>query len=212
MHRSTPLLITLFLNLGISALTGAARADSMISGAGPVSTRTISPSQSCHLYTDYAVRVTHDPERIGQHLNLFKFAPGGDAAKTCNLPASQASFNLRNDNANWFIGMSGRYLFVESGTRQDLRRLRIYDLDKKAVSYSADYFGHAVLLNGLFLSFNKYMQELRNPLTDRDRNICPQAGQWIGVGQRVGLYTPYRLDLSTGQDAAVGPALCVSMQ
>lgn len=213
MLRHMPALLpgVLSLLLSVSLTAQAQESDSFISGASPLSTRKLSATQSCHVYAGYVVRVTADTSMAGSHLSVFSFAPGADVAKTCGLQASQAAFNLRNDNANWLFGLSGKYLFVDSGTGTGTRGLRVFDIKQGKAVYSTDYYDSTpvVLEQGRYLSLDKYLQIQEGPMSAVEKELCPES---VKENTTIfGWVKGARLDLSTLKETPIGNLKCKPM-
>lgn len=181
-------------------------------GTEAFTTLKLSQTQTCQIYSHYAVRVTASQTVAGEYLNVFKMTPGADPIKVCTTAASQAVFNLREEEANWLVGISDQYLFIDQGTGPSLRHLVVLDIEKGKRLYESVYEGDFNLDGKRYLSFDKVMKGPADSLTAADKKACPQAPQWRKLGFGAAWITRYRLDLQTGKATPTGKLSCVQIQ
>ena len=113
---------------------------------------------------------------------------------------------VANADNNDFFGISGNYIFIDTGTSVESRGLEIYDLSANNAKTVFEYNGDPKLIDARYLLFDS-PSEKPGPIKS-----CKEAAKWKRQGGGVGWVQGQRLDLQTMKKTSVGPLRCIYMQ
>jgi hypothetical protein len=161
---------------------------------------------ACYVYDKYVVFVTEDSETVGEQIKVALRQPQADPAKSCDVKAAKTYLLIPNDDANFFFGLAGDYLFIDSGTGPEPRGLTIYSLSKKKKVYTDSYSQPITLGKDRRLDFYKPSEK------DGDLKDCREASKWQAEQLGVGWDQRVILDLTTMREMTVGRLRCSPRQ
>lgn len=160
----------------------------------------------CYVFKNYVVR-TAGGEDVGEDIFVYKHTAETTAAVVKYCGTEEAPYlSVKNPDANYFIGLSGKYLFVDSGTSVESRGLEIYDLNSKKSVYSTEYRDEIEVQAGRYVTFAKPSAK---PGAVKN---CREAAKWKKQGLGVGWVQNAKLDLQTLKSTPVGALRCVAQQ
>lgn len=157
----------------------------------------------CLVFSKYVVK-TIQGEDIGESVSVYKRGAATSLESSCQT-ANPAYLEV-NDSENYFYGLSGSRLFIDSGTSVESRGLEIYDLGSRKSIFNESYSGDAKLVDGKFVVFDS-PSDRKGPL-----KTCKEAAKWKRDGGGVGWVQGKRLDLQTLKVINVGTLRCIYMQ
>jgi hypothetical protein len=163
-------------------------------------------AHTCYAYEKYVVFVTEDTEGVGEQIKVALRQPQAAAAKSCDMKAAKTYYLIPNDDANFFFGLAGDYLFVDSGTGPEPRGLYIFDLSKKKKIYTDSYSQPITLGKDGRLDYYKPSEK------DGALKDCREAKKWQADQLGVGWDQRVILDLATLREVAVGKLRCSPRQ
>lgn len=158
----------------------------------------------CLVFDKYVVK-TISSEAVGEDIRVFRRAASTDAEAACDSRAA-AYYTIKNADANYFVGLFGEYVFVDSGTGADGRGLEIFNLKSKKSIYSTEYYDELELRDGRFFIYDKFSE------TKGALRTCRQAAQWKKDGFSIGWVRQSKLDLQTLKETPVGAIRCRAFQ
>lgn len=139
----------------------------------------------CHESPAYLVAEGATGE-VGTHF-LVKYKTGDGPAPVCEYVVKPGDFELRNQDAEYFLALQDDLLILDSGTGPEPRGLIIWDLKKRSKVFSGSY-SDATVGKG----FIEFWQE---SAAANEAN-CPQAGEWREAGLGAAIETRVRLSLA----------------
>jgi len=92
---------------------------------------------TCHDGDRYRV-VSKPAESAGQHL-IARKKVRGDEIKPCLYSAQEGDFEIRNEDADYFLALRGSLLILDRGTAPEPRVLILWDIEKRMKVYSGTY-------------------------------------------------------------------------
>jgi len=100
-------------------------------------------------------------------------------------------YELKNSDANYFVGISNNFLFIDNGTGPDARDIFIYDLSKRKEVYRLGYNKDIIgIKEGRYFEY-----WIGEPATKRQ---CPDSYDELKQGgNQPSIETVIRLDLKT---------------
>jgi len=139
----------------------------------------------CHESPSYLI-VEGQTGEVGTHF-LVKYKSKKNQSSACEYSVKPGDFEIRNELAEYFLGLQGDLLILDSGTGPDPRGLFIWDLKKKKKVYSGRY-SEAKIEPG----YIKFWIET-GVATDEN---CPDAKEWSAGGLGAAIETRVRLDFA----------------
>jgi hypothetical protein len=125
----------------------------------------------------------------------------GDARRSCSPDSLATDFVVRNEWAEYFAGLRGHFLVLDSGTGSDVRGLVVFNLRTRRRTFAGPYVGLEPGVRGDTLGiWQPY--ELPQP-----RPGCPVVG---GLGH--GADSLVWLDLRAGTTRFAGRVRCATRQ
>jgi len=157
---------------------------------------------ACYIYDSFTVISRAARGSVGSD-TLVK--AGGQGSKTsCKWEESGALMIIRNRDAEYFFGISGSFLFIDSGTGADSRTFMVYDLGKKKKVFSSLYSGVPVISGNVLLFWI--------PSGAANKAGCPDYDTWTASGLSVVKESEVRLDLLSMEHAPTGRSRCSARQ
>lgn len=121
-------IVTIIGVLGIAA--GTAHAQAAIFDSVQV-VRT--PRSNCYRTALYTVVEVARTEEVGSDHFI------GNATRPCDADSLAADFVVRNEWAEYFAGLRGHFLILDSGTGPDMRGLLVFDLQTRRRTFQGLY-------------------------------------------------------------------------
>jgi hypothetical protein len=160
---------------------------------------------NCFIFPNYLVR-TRSSDDGGSNVNVFAWDPSLAGEKEPCETKRKPVLMVANADNNDFFGISGNYVFIDTGTSVESRGLEIYDLSANNAKTVFEYHGDPKLTEGRYLSFDSPSVKA-GPIKS-----CKQAAEWKRQGGGVGWVQSERVDLQTMKKTSVGPLRCVYQQ
>jgi len=170
-----------------------------------VSVATAEEKATCHESSRYMI-VEGDTGGVGTNF-LIKYKRQKGEPPVCKYVVKPGDFEIPNEEAEYFFGLQGKLLILDSGTGPEHRGLIIWDLSKKKKIYTGTYAGEeeeAKIKPG-------YMEFWLETGRATDEN-CPKAKEWWANGLGAAIETWVRLDLSDFTVTKSSKTRCVSRQ
>ncbi len=153
-------------------------------------------SAMCHLYASYTVIVRERQDALGS--DIFVRPP---AQASCAADSLPGDYVFRNEWAEYFLGLRGDYLVLDSGTGPDLRGLIIIDLRTRRRVFQGSYVELEIAPSPELLGvWQGYELE------------TPRAGCQTTPGLVPGVDSLVWLDLRTGRTRFAGQVRCAQRQ
>jgi hypothetical protein len=158
---------------------------------------------SCYLYPGYIVIAWEYPDQEGP-VAIVRKRDSSNALESpnCSPDSLPGDFIVYNDWAEYFAGMWGDLLLIDSGT-SDIRSLFFYDVPSKKKVLSVDGVGET---EGWIDSVTVRIWVLSG--TGMPRSLCPDIPEIFGVG----VDSLFALNLKTLSLKALGPWRCNQLQ
>jgi hypothetical protein len=106
-----------------------------------------SGNKTCLIFSDVVVITEAYSEQVGSDVYLYRVKAKKPYKNFCGVKDKKADFALKNEGAEYFYGIHGDYLFIDSGTAPR-RWLFIYSISNKKKLKSTQYDGRGFRLVG----------------------------------------------------------------
>ena len=156
----------------------------------------------CHDEGRYRV-IARPTDRVGTDF-LVKQLVRGRSVPACKYLPRAGDLEIRNESAEYFLGLQGDILVLDSGTAPEPRGLVLWNLATRQKVYTGSY-AQPVKIDATGMSF---WQE-SGPATDAN---CPQATQWHAQGLGAAVEAEVRLAFADLRVAPLGPTRCSARQ
>lgn len=156
----------------------------------------------CHDEGRFRV-IAKPTESVGTDF-LVKQLGRGRSIPPCKYLVREGDFEIRNENAEYFLGMAGSFLVLDSGTAPEPRGLVIWDLQKRQKVFTGSY-SKPVSIDESGITFWQPGGEA----TDAN---CPQAAGWRAQGLGAALETEVRLGFADMKPVAGAATRCAARQ
>lgn len=137
----------------------------------------------CHDTSDYRV-IEAPTENVGTHF-LIKYKTVTSPDPECRYVVADGDFELRNEDAEYFLGLTGDLLILDSGTGPEPRGLIIWNLHTRTKVYSGRYADASLEASAMTFWIES------GAATDAN---CPEAAEWRTSGLGAVIETRVRLD------------------
>ena len=175
-----------------------------IKGSETPAFQRFSDAGNCFVFGKYVVKTARNEDE-GENISVYIRNTATSAEGACRTKGSP-HLEIKDSDNNSFYGLSGNYVFVDSGTSSDSRGLDIYNLISRRSIYSAGYLGDAKLTEARFISFDSPSDKKGSI------GICKEAAKWKRQGGGVGWMQGKKLDLQTLKVMSVGTLRCYYME
>ncbi|HOX22918.1 MAG TPA: hypothetical protein PLL10_05595 [Elusimicrobiales bacterium] len=192
--------VTLLLALSWAACVHGADFQG-IPGCEKPSTRVVDKT-TCHLYEKYAVLTQSARDNAGSDIIVNR---NQQDSKACAWDEKAALLLLKNTDADYFFGLLGKLIFVDSGTGPSPRTLKIYDIEKSTAVYNGLYNESITIKNGKL----SYWAATAKQATKEN---CPQLAQWSSQGLGAALEEKIFVELSSLKSGKTGKSRCSARQ
>lgn len=164
-----------------------------------------SETDRCYVFNKYVVR-TDQNEDAGEIISVYSREASISVKNACQTADKSAYLDVKDSDEQFFYGVSGSLLFIDSGTSVESRGLQIFDLTSRKSVFNDSYSGDPKLIDGRFVVFDSPSEKKGSLAT------CKQAAKWKRDGGDVGWVQVKRLDVQTLKVINVGALRCVYMQ
>ena len=196
--------VLLFLIIGYSTNTVFAQDEALMKGTETPKFKNKTDTTNCFVFSQFVVK-TVSGEDVGENISVYKRATSTNTNVGCKAK-NALLFTIKNPDANYFIGLSGNFLFIDSGTGADVRGLEIYNLTTHKSIFSSDYHDSVKLLQDRFVMFDK-ISEKKGLIKN-----CKQAAEIKRNGSIPGWVQNTKLDLQTMKAMSIGVLRCYAME
>lgn len=158
----------------------------------------------CFVFNQYVVKTIVSTDFNGGDISIYK-RPGSINANSACKAKLPFLFTIKSDE-NIFFGLSGAYLFIDSGTSPEERGLEIYNLNTRKSIFSTTYngSGEPKLVQGRFVIYD-------SPSEKKDSlKTCKEAAKW--GRNNIGWVQGKKLDLQTMKEVSPGGLRCVYVE
>lgn len=167
-------------------------------------THTYADELECHQSAQFLVVAAATGE-IGSNF-LVKPKVANDSAPNCDYLAQPQDFEIRNENAEYFLALQHQLLLLDSGTGAEQRELIIWDLSQRKIVFRGDYAEPLQLTADSAV----YWQEQRD--TEASADNCPQWQQLQAEGMAAAIEQQVALDLASFNLRKLNPSRCEPRQ
>ena len=157
---------------------------------------------TCHDEGRYRV-IARPTDSVGTDF-LVKQLVRGRSVPACKYLPRAGDLEIRNENAEYFLGVQGDILILDSGTAPEPRGLVLWNLATRQKVYTGSY-SQPVKIDADGMSF---WQE-SGPATDAN---CPQAATWRAQGLGAALESEVRLAFQDMRLSPLGATRCSARQ
>ena len=140
----------------------------------------ITPAPRCHLADKYVVMDQPTAsDAVGANFSIYVKKNTTEKVK-CPLTAKKMSWRIANENAEYYLGQTGKFLVLDSGTAAQMRDLVIWDLAERKKIKTFSYEAPAQL-KSYDLSYWVRSQDMVNATN------CPNLKELekMGLGQAI---------------------------
>ena len=156
----------------------------------------------CHDEGRYRV-IARPTDSVGTDF-LVKPVVRGRSIPACKYFPRAGDLEIRNENAEYFLGLQGDILILDSGTAPEPRGLVLWNLATRKKVYTGSY-SQPVKIDATGMSF---WQE-SGPATDA---TCPQAAQWRAQGLGAAVEAEVHLAFADLRVVPLGATRCSARQ
>jgi hypothetical protein len=160
----------------------------------------------CYGYRKYAVILTPTDE-VGEDIKVIAKLGESDETFLNDLKKAPVHFKVPEGD-NFFFGLYGDYMFIDSGTGPEPRGLEVIDLAQKKSVFSGSYSSPIALEKDSRLSYYLTVDEKKL----KKKPDCPEAEEWKQNGLGIAYEEKVGLDLKTLKIAHSGELRCASRQ
>lgn len=159
---------------------------------------------ACYVYKQYVV-MTASSEDVGEDIKIYRRSTANGAQQECANTKRAAYITIKNEGENFFFGLTGDKILIDSGTSAGIRGLEIFSLATKKSIYSTSYQDEAKVVGNAII-YNKPSN------TKGALKNCPNAAKWKKQGGGVGWVIPTKIDLTTLKETKAGVLTCVYVE
>jgi len=158
---------------------------------------------TCYESADYLIVGKETWGEVGtDFLVKYKKHPGEKA--TCTYDPGKGSFEIKNEWAEYFAGLKGDLLILDSTTGPGPSGLVIWDLKKREKVYEGSWSGAEESQDNSLVFWTE--------TGEATPENCPQLGEWTSLGLGGAIETKVILDLSTFRLSSTGETRCSPRQ
>ncbi len=105
---------------------------------------------------------------------LVKYKPTDNFKYECKYGLNASDFEIKNERADYYLGLENNFLIIDSGTAPPPRGLKIYDVDKRLKVYDGLYSPPTTIKNNSI----EFWKETPSKVTKEN---CPEKDGWGGL-------------------------------
>jgi hypothetical protein len=163
-----------------------------------------SEGPKCYEYPKFYVIEAELTDSVGSDI-LVKFKKDDKEQMKCEYVVNKLDYEVKNEWAEYFFGISGNFMFLESSTGPDPRGLMIYDLVQRKKMYETSFSGPIVLEKDDKLLFWQETGEA-------SKENCPDYEKIASGGLTAVIETKVILDLNNFTISATKETRCAARQ
>ena len=152
----------------------------------------------CYSYKNYSILARSSGDSVGSDILVNK-------AGNCRWDEQTALLFLKNSGADYFFGLHGKFLFVDSGTGPSPRLITVYNLQKSTAVYSARYSEPIALKKGILRHWSPTS-------TKADEKNCPALKIWAKDGLGAAIEEERTVELATLKQSKTVRTRCSARQ
>ena len=175
-------------------------------GTDPVYSLSQFDNHLCFRYQKFLVATKDLSDRVGSDIFVKKNDDKYNKFTPCEKIISECDFKIKNEWAEYFMGIYKHYLFIDSGTGPTPRGLIIYNLNTKNKVFDSEYSDPVFIDAKGILSF-WITSEI--PATEKN---CPEYSKNRSWGLGSAIEKKVLLNLSDLSLSATGETRCSSRQ
>ena len=160
----------------------------------------------CYSYRKYAAIVSSTDE-VGEQITIIAKLGADDESFLSDLKKAPVYFKVPEGD-NFFYGIYGDFMFIDSGTGPDPRGLDVFDLSQKKNVFNGSYSSPIALDKGGRLTYYVEVDEKKL----KQKPDCPEAEEWKQNNLGVAYEEKVSLDLKTLKVARSGQLRCAARQ
>jgi hypothetical protein len=160
----------------------------------------------CYSYRKYAVIVS-STEDVGEDIKVIIKLGANDESFLSDLKKAPIYFKVPEGD-NFFYGIYGDFMFIDSGTGPEPRGLDVFDLAQKKKVFSGSYSSPIALDKEQRLVYYEEVDEKKL----KKKPDCPEAEEWKKQELGIAYEEKVSLDLKTLKKARSGVLRCASRQ
>lgn len=166
---------------------------------------------------DYGEIVCHENEKyfvvVGNGKTpgfLVKYKTAGDQRFECRWAVNDLDFFIGIEWSEFYLGLTGDFLLLDSGTGPGIRGLIIYDLSKREKVFTDGYESYPYQ-SAVTIQENSLIYWTGTDIEPTPEN-CPELEYWESAGLGAVIETKVKLDLSTLTKVELGEHQCMAEQ
>lgn len=136
---------------------------------------------------------------------LVKYKTEDNQQFNCRYIIEENDFEIKNEWAEYFLGLENNFLLIDSGTGPPPRGLIIYNLEKKQKVFSGSYS----LPTGIENNYIEFWKPVSIKVTKEN---CPDKDYIEGAGLGTGIEEHVRLELINLNETSLNEYRCESRQ
>jgi len=213
-----PILIGLLLLLGLTYLvySNYKSRNSNLETSSLYTTPTLAPAkysptpikgadlEKCYENNNYFVIEQGATDSVGGNL-LVKYKSADNQKFDCKYVVEQNDFEIKNEDADYYLGLENKFLLIDRGTGPHPRAFIIYDLEKRQKVYNASYSVPVNLENNYF----DYWKGVSTKVTKEN---CPEKDYYENAGLGTAIEEHVRLQLINMEEINLNESRCSGRQ
>ncbi len=185
-----------------------AQIDTLIKGTEIPAFKKLDNTSNCYVYKKYVVKTTSENQDAGSKTEIFKRQSASNLKTACQT-SGKSYFSTSDSDADYFIGLSNNFVFIDNGTSPDSRELKVYNLLTRQQVFKTEY---SEWEKPLMLTADRFLAFESNSQKDGRLKNCSQAAKWKKEGLGVGWMQPKKLDLLKLKAVNIGGLRCIAVQ
>lgn len=126
-------------------------------------------------------------------------------------------FEIKNENAEYFLTFAGHFAVLDSGTAPEPRGLIVYDLNSKKKVFTDSYAKPVTASSSVLTYWRPSGSRDTKSTTGAEAVIpttqnCPELNTYISNGLGALILNKVSVDLETGNKALLGETKCIAVQ
>ena len=158
---------------------------------------------TCYESADYLIVGKETPGEVGTDF-LIKYKKHPGEKPPCTYAPGEGSFEIKNEWAEYFDGLKGDLLILDSTTGPGPSGLVIWDLKKRKKVYEGSWSDAEESRDNSLVFWTE--------TGEATPENCPQLGEWTSLGMGGAIETKVILDLSTFRLSSTGETRCSERQ
>lgn len=170
----------------------------------PASKEPVGVELKCHSSPRYSVIEKSLTDGVGSDI-LIKYKTGPRQNIPCSYHVASGDFEIKNAVAEYFLTFTDNFLLLDSGTAPPPRRLVVYDLRYRKITFTDSYI-KPVTVSGDSITY--LSRTTQKPTTEN----CPGLNDYTKNGLGAAIMSKVTVDLLSGDKKDTGVFECVATQ